>query len=61
MVDVYDKHMAGKFDKIDTETYIAKIRNGMNPFGVRLRKIKVTTVIKKKSNTPTGNLSIKEL
>lgn len=61
MVDVYDKHMAGQYDKIDTEGYIAKIRAGMNPFGVRLRKIKVSKVITKRSNSPVGNKSIKDL
>ena len=41
MVDVYDQHMAGKYDKPDTEQFISKLKAGMNPFGVRLRKIKV--------------------
>lgn len=60
-VDVYEKFIAGQFDQIDCEMYIGKIKQGMNPFGVKLRKIKVSTIRKNKTNSPTANRSIADL
>ena len=56
--------MQGKFDKYDCESYIGKVKMGMEPFGVKLKKIKVSTTINnahQNNETPTHNKSIKEL
>lgn len=53
--------MAGKYDHDDTEAYIIKVKNGMDPFGVKLKKIKVQTQVKGGNSTPSHNKSIKDL
>ena len=49
-------------DRVQAEEAIKKIRAGMEPFGVKLKKIKIETTIKKKTQVETPKQkSIKEL
>ena len=63
-IDILMSFINGKIkSKPELDDELAKLRSGLGAFGVKLKKIKVTTTVAKKSDSPTANksVSIKEL
>lgn len=63
-IDIYKAFVDGKIKtKDEMNDQINRLRSGLGEFGVKLRKIRVTTVVKRLSDSPTHDrrMSIKEL